>query len=113
MPRRSPTQELSSLRKHRVWSKPELSIGPLVEAMRKNLAARANASAGLEDAWAALAPPELRDSGVVGALSAGGILTIKASNSSAKFEIEVWLRGGGEAALRSACTRTLQRVRVK
>lgn len=112
MARRSPTQELNSLRKYRVWAKPQQSIGPLVEAVRNALVARAGASAGLEDAWATLAPPELRDSGTVGALSAGGILTIKARSSVAKYEIDMWLRGGGEAALRNACTRTLRRVKV-
>lgn len=112
MGRRSPTQQLALLRTHRVWARPQQSIGPLVDAIRKDLAARANASAGLDDAWARLAPPELLSSATVGALSAGGILTLRAANASAKYEIEVWLRAGGEAALRSACTRTLRRVRV-
>ncbi|MBI1189440.1 MAG: DUF721 domain-containing protein [Tepidisphaera sp.] len=112
MPRRSPAQSLDLLRKNRVWRSPQQHLGPLVESVQREVATRANASAGLDDAWARLAPPELQGAAVVGGLSAGGILTIRASGAAARYEIEVWLRSGGEAALRGACTRTLRRVKV-
>lgn len=100
------------LRRSRVWPKPEQSIAPIVESIRKGLAAQAHAGGGLYEAWAKFAPPNLVSSGEVGVLSQGGVLTIKATSASAKFEIEVWLRSGGLAQLRDACSRTLRRVKV-
>lgn len=112
MARRSPAQLLETLRSSRVRKATPPTIGPVVESIRKGLAARADASAGLDEAWSRLAPAELREAAMVGGLSPGGVLTIRAQGAAARFEIEVWLRSGGLDALRQACTRSLRRVKV-
>ncbi len=67
---------------------------------------------GLDEAWGELVPREL--AGVCRAvkLTPGGLLTVRADDASVMYEMDQWLRSGGLAVLRAACSVGLKRVKV-
>mgnify|MGYP000078052332 CR=1 FL=1 len=111
IPRRTPKEELDQLRRFRNRPRPDVSITREVEALRKEVARRANAAGGMDTAWAELAPPGVRAVCAVVRLSPGGLLTVRAPDAAARFEADQWLRTGGLAALRGRCAATLRGVR--
>jgi hypothetical protein len=76
----------------------DLSIGRQVDAIAKSAAAQHRKMDGLDGAWDELVPAPIRKlCAVVGI--AGGVLTIKVPSAAARFQLDRWLRSGGEAAL--------------
>ena len=110
--KRSPREDLALLRKYRVAKARDLSIGDEVERLRKQVSRRAGALGWLDEQWGTLVPPAL--AGVCSAvrLSPGGVLTVRATDSAAMYEMDQWVRAGGLAILRTQCSATLRSVKV-
>jgi hypothetical protein len=79
----------------------------------KALSAAHGAVGGLDRAWEGLAPGALAQTCTPISLSPGGVLTIAAQDASARFALERWLKGGGEALVRQACAKSLRRIAVR
>jgi hypothetical protein len=45
-------------------------------------------------------------------LTPGGLLTVRGNDASVVYEMDQWLRSGGLAVLRAACSVGLKRVKV-
>lgn len=63
--------------------------------------ARARGTAG--KGWTEVVPPLLAEVAFVEGVSKSGVMTIRAQDAGARFEVARWLRGGGEALLVRAC----------
>jgi hypothetical protein len=93
-------QSLKKLRSWRVYPDRDVTIAKQVRSIVRDASAKQRHTGGATAAWEAAAPAQLRDlCNVRGAAS--GILTIKVKTAAARFQIDRWLRAGGEAALRS------------
>jgi hypothetical protein len=110
--RRSLRDDLSRLRQFRVAKRRDLSIGDELERLRKQVTRRAGALGGLDELWMELLPRELVGVCRAERLTPGGVLTVRASDASAVYEVDQWVRGGGLAVLRANCSATLRSVKV-
>jgi hypothetical protein len=82
-------------------------------ALIKGFSKQQVAVGGLSRAWDAIVPASLAKLTSAHSISPGGVLVVRAADSSAAFEFDQWLRGqGGEAAIAAASTRAIRRVRV-
>lgn len=80
--------------------------------LQKSFTRSAGALGGLDEAWGSLLPPELAGVSRPQKLTAGGLLTVRATDAAAVYEVDQWVRSGGLAVLRGACKATLRRVKV-
>jgi Dna[CI] antecedent, DciA len=103
--------QIERLRRFRVAKPFDLSMSPDLVAEEKRLKKHTRVVAGLGDRWEEILPPELALSSTPERLS-GGVLTIRTADSAAKFAMDRWLRGGGEAALKKAIATTISRIRL-
>lgn len=67
---------------------------------------------GLDEQWDAVVPPALRERCWPVGVSRR-ILTVATDNAAAMYQFSMWLRGGGEAALRSATGQRVSRVKIE
>ena len=67
---------------------------------------------GIGRAWAAVLPDALAEH-VETIKVSRGVLTVKATNSAGRYELDRWLRSGGLTALIESATTTVRRVRVE
>lgn len=107
----TPLAQIERLRVFRPGLRGADSIASEVERFASELAKHEHAAGGLARSWAALAPQAIQQVTRVDRLH-GGVLTVVASDASAKYDAEMWLAEGGLAALRGVAARTLRRVKV-
>lgn len=107
----APLAQIERLRTFRPPMRAGDSITSEVERFARELAKHDHAAGGLARAWASLAPQTIQQVTRVDRLH-GGVLTVVASDASAKYDAEMWLAEGGLAALRGVAARTLRRVKV-
>lgn len=107
----SPLAQIERLRVFRPGLRGADSIASEVERFARELAKHEHAAGGLARSWATLAPQAIQQVTRVDRLH-GGVLTVIASDASAKYDAEMWLAEGGLAALRGVAARTLRRVKV-
>jgi hypothetical protein len=107
----TPLAQIERLRAFRPGLRGADSIASEVERFASELAKHEHAAGGLARSWAALAPQAIQQVTRVDRLH-GGVLTVVASDASAKYDAEMWLAEGGLAALRGVAARTLRRVKV-
>lgn len=62
-------------------------------------------------AWGELCPEAWRDRTSVEGVSRG-VLTVRVTDSAARFELDRWLRAGGEDALIRACRTGIRKVKL-
>lgn len=103
-------RRLERLRAWRVRTTDALSIGEQVEALARRLKRTRRDYAGLDLAWDELVPARLTRSDQFVSLSRG-ILTVRVPDAPVRFELDRWLRAGGELALRRRCP-ALAKVRL-
>jgi hypothetical protein len=106
------SKQLETLRKFRNRPARDLSLTSDLDRVRKELVRVQNAAGGLDAAWNELIPPHLAPHATVVKLSPGGVLTVRASDSGAAYEIDQWLRAGGFAQLRQR-RGSLRRVKIE
>jgi hypothetical protein len=92
-------QNLKSLRNWRVRPERDLTIMSQVKGLVREASSRHRQAGAAVAAWEAAAPAALRKACKVTGTS--NVLTIRAQSASDRFQLDRWLRGGGEAALRS------------
>jgi len=66
---------------------------------------------GAGDAWLAHCPDDLQEKTAIVGVSRG-VLTVRASGAAARYELDRWLRAGGERAVIAASQAPIRRVRV-
>jgi hypothetical protein len=93
-------QSLKNLRTWRVSRDRDLTIGKQLGSVVRAAATSQRRNSGGVAAWESAAPAHLRRLCEVGC-TPGGVLTIKVKNAAARFQLDRWLRSGGEASLRS------------
>lgn len=96
---RDARQNLKSLRSWRTRPEKDLSIGNQVKSQLREAGVRHRQSGRAVAAWEAAAPEALRKACV--ASGSGGVLTLRATSASIRFQLDRWLKGGGTSALRS------------
>lgn len=69
------------------------------------------ANGGLVEAWASVAPEDLADQVALRGVSAG-VATLAVTNASARYQLDRWLRSGGERELIRACRAPIRKVKV-
>jgi hypothetical protein len=111
MARRERMPDLQRLRGWRNFRERDLSIGGALADLTKDLRRQHRAVGGIGEAWAALVPPEVRRGAELVKLSRG-VLTVKVTDAAARFALDRWLRGGGEAALARAPGVVVKRVKL-
>lgn len=66
---------------------------------------------GAKAAWASAAPDELKDMAqVIGLVQ--GVLTLRARDASAHWEVDAWLRREGKAMLLAAASAPIRRIKL-
>lgn len=68
-------------------------------------------NAGLAEAWTSVAPDGLRERAMLRGVSAG-VATIAVTDAAARYQVDRWLRSGGEKALLRACPAPVRKVKV-
>lgn len=107
----NPAQRLKSLRERRVFRDRTASVGPIADALGADLKRLERRIGGVAGAWTATCPPELIRRTSVEGISRG-VLTIRVDDAGTRFEIDRWLRSGGERELVKKCPTTVRKVRV-
>lgn len=88
-----------------------LSIAGDLEKVRQEATKAQKAIETIGVAWDQLVPADLRPS--VWAVShVRGVLTVRSTDSAARYKFDQWLRSGGLRLLQSRATRTLTKVKV-
>lgn len=105
---------LSDIDRLRGWRVRErdVTIGNMLSGIQRDLKQSARREAAAEDAWRRVLPDALAMSVAGGAISRMGVLTLRMSDAAAKYELNRWIRDGGERALRGACP-NINKVRVR
>ena len=100
-------RDLAQRRSIRPLYAPETSLAELLDAVRRE----ARRAPGAKAAWAASAPQELKDMAqVIGLVQ--GVLTLRARDASAHWEVDQWLRREGKAMLLSAASAPIRRIKL-
>lgn len=102
---------LRRLRELRVPREREAGLGAQVEQIRTELTRRQRGGGKAAAAWEVVVPDALREVSDVVGLSRG-VLTIRARHAAARFEVDRFLRSGGEAALSRAAGVAIRRVKI-
>jgi hypothetical protein len=98
MPRREPRTDLTKLRNWRVRPDRDASIVGAVRDAAAAVDRQHRASRGGGEAWDSIVPPRIRQR--CGDVQIHrGVLTVKVRDAATRFEIDRWLRSGGEAEL--------------
>jgi hypothetical protein len=104
-------QDLHRLRQYRNLPERDLTLSAPLGELCRTLERQARSAGGMGEAWAATVPAHLAAGCQVVSFSRG-VLTVRAADSAVRFQVDRFLRGGGEAALAQAAGTALKRVRV-
>jgi hypothetical protein len=108
---RRANQELLRVRRWRNPREKDLSIAAAVGEASGAVERASRSCTALDRAWAEVLPREL--AGRAWPLScARGVLTARASDGGARWELDRWLRSGGEQALAKAARVGIRRVKL-
>jgi len=105
------SEQLERLRAVRVKPGPDRSSRALFEAKAHELAKLERSLSGGAGAWAEHCPPEL-----VGRTSVRkcerGVLEIGVRDSATRYEVDRFLRSGGQRAIIRACPASIRRIKL-
>jgi len=111
LPRPSPAASLRLLRRYRgLPTGRATEIATELKAIARALGHAGRAEDAITQAWLDLAPAPLRER-VSGMSLARGVLSLRTSDASARFEVDRWLRAGGQVRLARACGRGISRFK--
>ena len=103
--------ELARVRAVRVKPSPDLTLTRQFLGERVLLRKLRRSNAGLVEAWESVAPPALLERTALRGL-AQGVATLGVPDASTRYELDRFLRSGGEKALKQACGAPIRRVKV-
>lgn len=110
MPARD-ARQLDNLRQWRNRPEKDLSLASPLAEVARDIKRRARSFGSLGAAWQQLTPPDLVERTSLVSL-ARGILTVRCDDAACKFELDRWLRSGGEVAVIKRAATTLNRVKL-
>lgn len=110
-PPRDDARLLARLRASRVAPARDLTLAAQMAAQAKDLRKRARSFGALGAAWLDVVPAALRERATLISF-ARGVLLVRADDDAARFELDRWLRTGGEVSLVKRCPTALLRVRL-
>ncbi len=90
--------DLHRLREWRVGKDRDLTIGLSLRDAAAKVEEQRRAGRGAGESWEALVPARVRERCHV-VLVLRGVMTVKVKDASARFEVDRWLRSGGETEL--------------
>ncbi len=102
---------LDRLRGNRNRADRASDLGGEMVAASRQARSRARAVGGIAAAWEVCVPDSLRERCELVDCSRG-VVTVRAGDAAARYQLDKWLRGGGEKALRSTAEAAVKRVRV-
>ena len=105
------SRRLERLRGFRNRPKKDLSLGAAIEGERKVIERAHKAVGGLGAIWAEVVPEELASRTAPAKISRG-VLTVRAADASAMYELDRWMRTGGREALAKRGATTIRRVKI-
>jgi hypothetical protein len=91
-------QSLRALRGFRNRTGPDVSIANALKELERDVVKRQRAVGGIGAAWEEIAPARLSGRCQVVGVSRG-VLTIRAADAATRFELDRFLRSGGEREL--------------
>jgi hypothetical protein len=103
--------DLQQLRGWRNYRERDLAIGPALADVTKELRRHHKAVGGIGEAWGSIVPPEVGAGAELVRLSRG-VLTVRVRDAAARFALDRWLRGGGEAALARAPGVVVKKIKL-
>lgn len=101
--------EFQKLRAWRASRERDLTIAEAVGRELKQAAALQKRVSGISGAWDELVPEGIRRLCTPTGMS-GGVLSVKASSAGARFQLDRWLRSGGDERLRSGGVKRVKLV---
>lgn len=108
---RTPAAEIERLRRFRGPKTPDLTLGPILGAMEKNLKKQRGALDKLGIAWTEVVPTNLASNAQPERL-AGGVLSIRCPDSAARHAFDLWLRSGGDLTIKQRVRVTVKRIKL-
>ena len=90
--------DLRQLRHWRVWRERDISIGDSIRQAAARVDEQRRAGRGAGASWEELVPARVRERCHV-VLVLRGVMTVKVRDAAARFEVDRWLRSGGELEL--------------
>lgn len=111
MNERAAQLRLQQLREHRVRKPPNADLRPLFAATAADLTRERKRLANTADAWAAVCPGRLHARTAILSL-ARGALTIAVPDAPTSFELDRFLRAGGESELIRACRAPVRKLKL-
>lgn len=102
---------LERLRGYRVPARRGLGIASMVEHVRVGVRKRSRAEAEVVRAFEAVCPAALRERVIVERVTRR-VVTVKCDDAGVRFRLDRWLRGGGEAQVRSEAKAAVTRVKA-
>jgi hypothetical protein len=106
-----PARRLDRLRESRVRPDRAVALGALVREASDEFRRAARRAGGAGAAWAEACPAALAARTAVDGVSRG-VLTIHADDAPTRFEVDRWLRAGGEREVVRRCPATVRKIRV-
>ena len=103
--------ELERLRAFKQAPTPRRELAPFLESAQKSLQKQRRASPQIQAAWDGVVPAELREIASPIGL-ARGVLRIKVRDAAAVYQLEKFLRGGGEVELVRRCGVAIRSVKL-
>lgn len=103
--------ELTRLRQLRNRADPDLSLGAPLQNVCRDLERRSRAAGGIGDAWARILPLHLAEAADIVSFTRG-VLTIRPANAAIRYQLDCFLRAGGEAELARAARTSIRRIRL-
>jgi len=101
----------TNLRNWRTKPTPNLFLGPVIDKIAEQAKRTQRSAGGAFQALDTICPPKLREF-VTSTSVRRSVLTLRVPDSAARFELDRWLRCGGQAALIRAAASSIVSVRV-
>lgn len=105
------SDRIERLRGYRVYKPRVRDLAGDFALMAKNLQRTKRSIGSASRAWAACCPDKLLARTAVVSMTRG-VLTISADDSSTRFELDRWLRSGGEHELITSATTSIRKIKI-
>ncbi|MGQ0627505.1 MAG: DciA family protein [Phycisphaerales bacterium] len=107
----APEPTIADLRAWRTKPDRDLGLSGVLGAARSDLRKRARSVGAMGNAWRGVVPAEFMERCAIVSFSRG-VLLVRCDDSAARFELDRFLRCGGELALIRAAPAGLSKVRL-